>query len=95
MKKLENKLHMEGLGTDLIYQGRGGSGWSLSKPLIEGLVKYKMTQGIVGRIIKFDTELLRKGYVRVEAGGCIQVTKAGPHLRHFLSTIIITCNKWP
>ena len=54
-----------------------------------------MTQGIVGRIIKFDTELLRKGYVSVEGGGCIQVTKAGPHLRHFLSTIIITCNKWP
>ena len=26
MKKLDNKLHMEGLGTDLIYQGRGG--WS-------------------------------------------------------------------
>ena len=51
-----------------------------------------MTQGIVGRIIKFDTELLRKGYVRVEGGGCIQVTKAGPHLRHFLSIITITCN---
>ena len=28
-----------------------------------------MTQGIVGRIIKFDTELLRKGYVRVEGWG--------------------------
>ena len=26
MKKLDNKLHMGGLGTDLIYQGRGG--WS-------------------------------------------------------------------
>ena len=52
-----------------------------------------MTRGIVGRIIKFDTELLRKGYVRVEGvgggggGGCIQVTKAGSHLRHFLGTI--------
>ena len=33
-----------------------------------------MTQGIIGRIIKFDTELLRKGYVRVEGGGCIQRT---------------------
>ena len=28
-----------------------------------------MTRGIVGRIIKFDTELLRKGYVRVEGVG--------------------------
>ena len=27
MKKLDIKLHMEGLGSDLIYQGRGGSGW--------------------------------------------------------------------
>ena len=69
MKKLDNKLHMEGLGTDLICQGRGGSGWSISKPLIEGLVRHKMTQGIVGRIIKFDTELLRKGYVRGGGGG--------------------------
>ena len=99
MIKLDIKLHKEGLGSDLIYQGRGGSGWSEKRryqsPFLKGLVRYKMTQGIVGRIIKFDTELLRKGYVRVEGGGCIQVTKAGPHLRHFLSTIIITCNKWP
>ena len=28
-----------------------------------------MMQGIAGRIIKFDTELLRKGYVRVEGWG--------------------------
>ena len=28
MKKLDIKLHVEGLGSDLIYQGRDGSGWS-------------------------------------------------------------------
>ena len=28
MKKMDIKLHMEGLGSDVIYQGRGGSGWS-------------------------------------------------------------------
>ena len=28
MKKLDIKFHMEGLGSDLIYQGIGGSGWS-------------------------------------------------------------------
>ena len=36
MKKLDIKLHMEELESDLIYQGRGGSGWSISKPLMEG-----------------------------------------------------------
>lgn len=99
MKKLDIKLQVEGLGSDLIYEGRGGPGWSEKRrdqsPFLKGLVRYKMTQGIVGRIIKFDTELLRKGYVRVEGGGCIQVTKVRPHLRHLLSAIVITCNKWP
>ena len=39
-----------------------------------------MTQGIVGRIIKFDTELLRKGYVRVEGwgGGAYRLQKPDP-----------------
>ena len=82
MKKLDNKLHMEGLGSDLIYQGRGGSGWSQKRryqsPFLKGLVRYKMTQGIVGRIIKFDTELLRKGYVRVEGGGAYRLQKPDP-----------------
>ena len=54
-----------------------------------------MMQGIAGRIIKFDTELLRKGYLRVEGWGGGLHTGYKSHLRHFLSTIIITCNKWP
>lgn len=73
MKKLDIKLQVEGLGSDLIYEGRGGSGWSEKRgdqsPLWKGLVRYNMMQGIAGRIIKFDTELLRKGYVRVGGGG--------------------------
>ena len=73
MKKLDIKLQVEGLGSDLIYEGRGGSGWSEKRgdqsPLWKGLVRYNMMQGIAGRIIKFDTELLRKGYVRVEGWG--------------------------
>lgn len=40
MKKLDIKLHVEGLGSDLIYEGRGGSGWSEKRrdqsPLLKG-----------------------------------------------------------